>query len=53
MLDVISPKLDNFKNSIIKECGEYLIHMDNKVDEISETGGFFHCFTLSKYAKQS
>jgi hypothetical protein len=37
MLDVIYPKLDNFKDSILNECGEYLIHMDNKVDEISET----------------
>jgi hypothetical protein len=27
--------------------------MDNKVDEISETWGFFHCFTLSEYAKES
>jgi hypothetical protein len=53
MLDVIYPKLDDFRDSIINTCGKYLNHMDNKVDWVSETWGFFQCFSLTDYAKQS
>ena len=52
MLDVIYPKLQHFKESIMNQCSQYLIPMENTVDNINELWWFFLCFSLSDSAKE-